>query len=58
MGPLSVPDGAHRKVSIGFNWGEESEERSRGGIKDIGKLPSGAGVSLTTGCTSALHTPG
>lgn len=48
--PFSVLDEgtshSQRLVSNGFNWGEEKEvERRKGkGIKDIGKLPSGAGV--------------
>lgn len=39
---------SQKGVSIGFNWGERG-----GGIKDPGKLPSSAGVCVTTGCTSA-----
>lgn len=50
-----------REVSIGFNLGEEKEERrgnEEGGRKSIGKFPSGAGVCLTTACNNTLHTLG
>lgn len=64
-GPFSVPVGgtspSQSEVSIGFNWGEEEEGKEKereGGIKAIGKLPSGAGVCLTTDFTSTLHTLG
>lgn len=49
----------------GVNWFQVGEAKEggkqnerQGAIKDTGKLPSGAGVCLTTGCTSALHTLG
>lgn len=49
----------------GVNWfqlgrrkGGGKEKEREGGIKDIGKLPRGAGACLTAGCTSALHTLG
>lgn len=52
-------------TEIGVNWfqlgrreGSGTEKEGEGGIKDVGKLPSGAGVCQTTGCTSALRTPG
>ncbi len=62
MGPFLVPDGgtsaSEKELSIGFNWGKAEEKEREGGIKGAGKLPSGAGVCLTTGCTGGLHTRG
>lgn len=49
----------HRERCQLVSTGEKKRRRKREEwIKDIGKLPRGAGVCLTTGWTSVSHAPG